>query len=91
MGTGEKRIYNADLLEAIHKIDKRLEVHIAWCTTYFKRIEDVEKEVNGMSHQHETLWDERVEKRGLSKEVKIAIIIGILNSAGIGAKLLNIF
>lgn len=87
----KQRIYNADLLEAIHKIDKRMEVHITWCKTYFERIENIEKDISGngdgIKHQHKVLWEEREEKKDIGKEIKIAIVLSVFSAVG---SLLNI-
>ena len=92
----EKRIYNADLLEAIHKLDKRLEVSIAYRKEDRKKLLELKEDINGngkkgIKFQNDTMWEERGEKKKLSIGVKVAVASGIINGLLAAGSMLNIF
>ena len=94
--TGEKRIYNADLLEAIHQLDKKLVSHLGLITEQGKKIGEVRNDIynhseeGGIQFKTKTMWSERGEKKKMASEVKMAIILSIVNGLMAAGSIFNI-
>lgn len=76
-------IKNQEILEVVHKIDKELGVHIAYCKANFKRLDEVIEDVDGndsdgIKHQNKILYGEyeerKKEKTEKAKEGRGAVI-----------------
>lgn len=96
MANGEKRIYNADLLEAIHELDKKLVSHLGLITEQGRKIGEVcddiynHGEEGGIQFKTKTMWAERKERKGMLSKVKVAVIISIVNGLMTAWNLFNI-
>lgn len=85
-------VKNQEILEAVHKLDKGLGVHITYCKLKFKQLDEVIKEVdgnNGIKYQTKILYakyeeekeeskDEKEDKRQAWFDLKTAVIMLIL-------------
>ena len=92
----DKRIYNKDLLEAIHDLDKKLVNHLGLINNHTKAIKEIRDDVydhneeGGIKFQNKTMWQERKEKKKISIEVKIAIALSLVNGLAGAGKLLDL-
>ena len=87
---------NLQLLNAIHELDKKVDSHLALIAGQEKRTNTLEKDIydsdqGGIKFQNKTMWQERSEKKGVAKEVKVAIVIGIVNGLLATGNIFNIF
>lgn len=78
-------ITNTQLMKAIHEMDVKLEKYIAYRKDDYKRLVELCEDVNGNGHegikfQSKTLWAERVEKKAIENNIKVAIIISVLSA-----------
>ena len=81
--------------QAIHELDKKLGEHLVYCKGQWIAIANLEKDINGnngdgIKHQHKILWDDREEKRGMTSEIKVAIIISVINGLMTAGSIFNI-
>ena len=80
-----EKVYNADIMEAIHELDKKLVTHLGLINNHAGKIGDLWEDIydhnkeGGIKFQNKTMWDERTEKRGMSNGVKVAIVISVIN------------
>ena len=80
-------ITNTQLMAAINEINGELKTYIAYRKDDYKRLMEVCEDINGngkkgMKYQNNVLWEERTEKKGMSKEIKLMLIGTLINSVG---------
>lgn len=78
-------VTNTQLMKAMHEMDVKLEKYIAYRKDDYKRLIELDEDVNGngnegIKFQAKTLWAERIEKKGIENNIKVAIIISVLSA-----------
>ena len=86
---------NTQLLNAIHELDKKLVNHLGLITGQGIKIEELRGDVydhdeGGIKYQNKLMWAERKEKKGMTNEIKMAIIISVINGLMTAGSIFNI-
>ena len=89
-------ITNTQLMNAIHELDKKLVEHIGLIENHTLRMVALEDDVyrgedGGIKFKNKTMWTERGEKKKMTSEIKIAIILSVVNGLLATGNMLRIF
>jgi len=86
---------NTQLLKAIHELDKKLVNHLGLITGQGRKIDELRADIynhdeGGIKYQNKLMWSERKEKKGMTREIKMAIIISVINGLMTAGNIFNI-
>jgi len=88
-------ITNTQLMKAINEMNGELKTYIAYRKDDYKRLIALDEDINGngkkgMKYQSNVLWEEREEKKGMTKEVKIIILASVINGLMTAGSIFNL-